>query len=1796
MLSTLQSKSASSQQFFKAVEQNGTSELIDLVLSTHCDPRYIRNKKQQTLLHVACQLNCSGVIDMVRVLVEIYQCDPFVIDQNSLTAYHYSCLSGNLEVFSYLLRISDHHFIINYQPPPQSLEILAQSHFYKLITAANQSGSIEMLRYVYHHKQHECDKFSLKLSLFKDQFAMICKTVDCYVCKVGMLHSIHSSWSIHTDLYEACCAGNLDAVKFFLDELKIHEHHFYSGTSLKFKGQEKQVYASLLEVAYRLNNYEIVQYLTTSKGIGPVQITSNIQYRNVDIDTTHKYGRYDHHLDTCSPVHMAVRSGNMQAVKELVSQGHNLYGDTDTLLHSACVSGKREMVSLLIDKFGCRINTYNNIVDKDTPLHVACEWGHLDICLLLLELEGCDIDATNARGHTPLSLAVRHNRYEIFRTLLTKGANIHVKTKDTSETPLHFACCYLSSRFALALFANKNYTLEELNVSDKYGDTALFNACRTGNVELVKILVSKFECVRTFVNKVTNEMPIHVACRMNSLEIFKALASEGVDSPVQCHQLNYLKKSLLHLACENDAENIVDYLIDNKVCELNNLDNNGRSPLHIACMRGNVKIVKKLLASGKFEITDKDKEENTVLHYICTRDIVDAELIMLCLNNGNSSMIIEQNSFKYNPLHYLFANDGVQILKCLLEQLIGHKLVNIALCMPSEDECTPLHLAFKERRFMVIKYIFSCFEISDGLSNAFCVQNAEMNNAFHYAIKYCKDFPLLDANGRPISGSFAVAVIDLLFNSKVHEQDVVKSLCQKNNSQHTPIQYLISKVWGDKHSIELSILSRLLNSSKLSPKSKQKIFSVSNDGNTLIHLAVDKSCFGIVKFLVEQKICTFTTCNKSKESPLHIACGSSQKPEMSLWLCEHGYDPYQLDESGCSPLFNAIKSCQSLHKLLVQTVHWKPEAPILRVHVDSEYIHRYERIMIDSESISKPIELPLPHCLLLHCNYNLYDMEFVIKLPNVRDSLGNTLLHLCSVHFFAHNNNQCLPKILLDLEVCDVNLKNIEGNTPLHIACATQNQSMVAFLLESDKCSESLTIRNANGHTPLYYVADRDLINCLIMNGADPKDVAESARVQHINEAFKKVKHDHPLDPTVTALILGNSLAGKTTLIKTLTKAYNWKQLDMPSIGQLESVHKEERTTGVEISEYKVHDKHIPRVLFYDFAGQTQSFQSTQSILLQNLLSRSHLSPVLFVIVIDVTLSKHDRLNQLSYWANFIESCQPLHMAGEIEVIIIGSHIDKIHDEDEKKSLKTSLTKAMQPFESDTFKLIENSFLLDCRESSASELVRVKGILLRSVNQLKEYAELDNRCHLIFSYLYERFPDKPVRFSELHGSLRKRKPDGFSTNESILPLMTNKLISLLENMQSRQHILLVGHTAEGVNRKSDFWILTAKAQNLMFKHVHGLLFAKEEDFENHVDIESNVGVLSSTELIKAFPDIDYEMLQEFLEYSELCKKICDKAVLKLIKCGTTEPENITSIDDESLDDQQTISASNFDDLQTIDGNNKSDVEYFFFPGLVKETRKYVFQNKKYRYSSGWTLECIKGDHFKSIFLQVLLLRLTFQFAASRELDKKLYRECIIWKNGLSWSKSGVEVYVEVTNQNQKVFVILRCLDGAELTAIQLRSAVIKEVYAVKAKYGGRTKTTEFIIYNPQLNGDESLTELTQKVTIKELASAVTTGPSSPFIQDTSCHTHHINKDLLCFEPYSGIDSNLMTTLFDSSKANETVPEETSARISTMLKNAGAQSQHIDHIMQLVSTSIVYQNLRDLLDKYSIFHGRNPKVS
>ena len=454
-------------QLFAAVEQNDRSQLMAQILSSHCDPRLVRNEQQETLLHIASKL---GLIDMVRTLVEIYQLCPFEVDQFSCTSCHRACQYKHLHILSYFFRLGGHYtYISDFQPPHtggQSPHSLIPVDFaLHMLSAAVLSESVVMTRFTYTllcYSQVEC-LFKVKLNLFLDVFYVLQKIIDPEL-------RLHNG-ADHFEFIASCCRGGckLDVLKVVLDELVNISHYTFHGQA---KEQVRSIYASLLEAAYRLDNPDIADYLIKRKGVSPAQEPSVNCYQLILLQPFVHSHCFRH---SYSPLYTAVQSGNISIVRRLTASTTDFYHlrnhlstDHGTLLHSACVSGSKEMVRIMIQELDCDINAQNK--HGDTPLHVASEWGWLEIVQYLFEQRGCDVNVLNDNGYSPFTLAIKHNRIDIFNFLLIKHVNINTQTADTLETPLHLACYSNSIEFAIALLNDGCYTCA-LNSVDKYGDT-----------------------------------------------------------------------------------------------------------------------------------------------------------------------------------------------------------------------------------------------------------------------------------------------------------------------------------------------------------------------------------------------------------------------------------------------------------------------------------------------------------------------------------------------------------------------------------------------------------------------------------------------------------------------------------------------------------------------------------------------------------------------------------------------------------------------------------------------------------------------------------------------------------------------------------------------------------------------------------------------------------------------------------------------------------------------------------------------------------------------------------------------------------------------------------------------------------------------------------------------------------------------------------------------------------------------------------------------------------------------------
>ena len=114
---------------------------------------------------------------------------------------------------------------------------------------------------------------------------------------------------------------------------------------------------------------------------------------------------------------------------------------------------------------------------------------------------------------------------------------------------------------------------------DEIGNTPLHEACKSANVEVVKVLVNEFQCDQNIQNP-EGELPLHIACSKGSLEVVELVSN----CDVNC-QTKYERKTPLYIACENEALEVVRYLIQEKRCDVALANDIDEVPLHIACSK-----------------------------------------------------------------------------------------------------------------------------------------------------------------------------------------------------------------------------------------------------------------------------------------------------------------------------------------------------------------------------------------------------------------------------------------------------------------------------------------------------------------------------------------------------------------------------------------------------------------------------------------------------------------------------------------------------------------------------------------------------------------------------------------------------------------------------------------------------------------------------------------------------------------------------------------------------------------------------------------------------------------------------------------------------------------------------------------------------------------------------------------------------------------------------------------------------------------------------------------------------------
>jgi ankyrin repeat protein len=138
-----------------------------------------------------------------------------------------------------------------------------------------------------------------------------------------------------------------------------------------------------------------------------------------------------------SPLHLAVRDGQLDAVQYGIATGANIEGRNllgNTPLQEAVRWRFLPVVKLLLAS-GAMVDSQNNV--GDTALHICSSLGLVDYAEELLRHEA-DTDIPNHHGFSPLHVSVHYGNAQIVQLLLRFGPNID-QTDSRRNTALHYA-------------------------------------------------------------------------------------------------------------------------------------------------------------------------------------------------------------------------------------------------------------------------------------------------------------------------------------------------------------------------------------------------------------------------------------------------------------------------------------------------------------------------------------------------------------------------------------------------------------------------------------------------------------------------------------------------------------------------------------------------------------------------------------------------------------------------------------------------------------------------------------------------------------------------------------------------------------------------------------------------------------------------------------------------------------------------------------------------------------------------------------------------------------------------------------------------------------------------------------------------------------------------------------------------------------------------------------------------------------------------------------------------------------
>ncbi len=1619
------------------------------ITSLKYDIYQVINPQGETLLHAASR---EGRMDIIRILVEIYDCRVNVTDRAGNTPLHIACKYGQFSVVAYYFY--QHHEVSSDSKNQENMSLL---HF------ACQSSSMPLIRLItFFSISHVKEQQYPKLTEFEDDILFHIFSKNKYLKLSNNFAKVFGYDIFNTPLHVACRYDNLMAISLFFSELNLVLNFDF-----------KQYIPSLLKIASELRHYDIIKFFWNKESKLIMSLTSPLR----STDSSKKDCLINNSKNVIkskrdkSILYFCIKRGDHDLFKHLQDNYYSTLKveNEECLLHAACMSGDIEMVTT-VHQFILKHSPKLHVIDwrdhlYNTCMHIACQWNSLEIMKYLFS-KGFKINALNSCGDSPLHIAIQRKSKDVFDFLIKNEADTNAKNKN-QETPLHIAACDQTDLYyAQTLLSHHNFS--SWNEPDVCGDTPLFNALRTRNKEMITMFLLNPNYDLLAVNKIKGETAANIAGRFQDLELVEKFLSVKKLYPIKLQ--NYMGQTLVHLACwKNNLDMVLllgnphnNYEISE---DLNLLDRiNELTPLQFACINNDSKLVKYFLNLPDSYPDVKNKCEETVIH-ICSR-LNMRQMAEICVDKCSR---LSRNEDFDTPLHVACYKKNYDLLEWLIKGLPDTCKLDSYV---NKYGNTILHvLAERQGTEKIIKFLISTKKCDHN------IQNKAGNTALHFAFREG-----IESN--------AICLLSLSFSENVWYNNEGQSplllaiINKKLNfikkiTKYCNSEMLLKCIQTEKHSFRESVQSLDM------PLLHYLVYFISNEHFTSSQTTTTVNSLEFIKY------------------PL-----LEQSEDYEFKGNDNDDDYYQDDDDDLEFDNTAISNCSDSYASTDDS--------------EDDNNETSQQSSIDCNDSYNDLIVSLALC-----------EKIGDELMKLTDSHENTILHYLAMLNYDEFYTQILEKAF---RIVDINSLNESLCSPLHYACSQHTDWMIYNIFQQESGFKCLNKKSKHG-TPFHMCTDvyhgDKVLQFLAAHGAKIEG-------NNLRSAIRQEDNFTP-DSSVGIIVLGDSTAGKTTLIDTLRM--------MVTNNRQKFICERKPTTGVVMSEYTYY-KNAHCYRFYDYGGQVE-FEATHSVHLENLLTLnadSSKNPFVFLLLVKGTDSHSQNKDQIMRWLNFVRGHVRVNTTS-VHLILICSHEDKFESKDSRQVRRKALKKFLDDHDTSPLDRHEHPYLLNCTKPDTPGMCQ----LMSSLEEMFIYSESfreDRVLDELKYYLNLWFSEVPCQVKELIEKIvdgRKFELDKYyglkvsgKFSKMIIPQEKVALISLLKELYARSEILLLMQPDNDL----DWWIVGKSAQNILFSEASSLFSPRKfTDAPEYSLLTYNTGVVPEQNILKVFErlKINANVMINYLINMEFCSQISKHTFDCIVQ--QSKPT----------------------------GDEQNDDKLYFFPGLIKSAKEIepYENNASDLYTTAWIFE--NTQNWSLRFIHAILVHLTYKFTVIKD-DLFFVRRIHLWTNGLFFcTQDQVEVLVEAEN-TKELFIAIR--STSKFLLAKYRTEILREIRIVQKdilSWDPDTFKGEYVLYPPPLS--YNAIDNQNKIQLSQIIAVLKKEPShrSIFIE---CIKPISLEKILIFDPCIYLEPSELNIVRDGVIDRTSLPKDI---------------LEIPEYKKVKVSDISISDLGAILNKYSIIH-------